>query len=164
MTRLLQLVVVAIILLSCVGCDQATKAVAKEYLPRHEVISLAADTVRLQYIENGGAFLGIGSALPERMRSVLFTFGIAVVVVGILGYLALVPAMPRCTTIALSLIAGGGLSNLIDRVAYGGYVVDFLNIGLGSLRTGIFNVADVALMFGTALLIARYLRHKGRSI
>ena len=61
MARFIQIVVVAITLLSCVGCDQATKAVAKEYLPRNEVLSFARDTFRLQYTENKGAFLSIGS-------------------------------------------------------------------------------------------------------
>lgn len=162
MARFIHIIVVAITLLSCIGCDQITKAAAKEYLPRHQVISLADDTVRLEYTENRGAFLGIGSTLPEKMRSALFTVGIGVIVFGILVYLVFAPAIPYPTTIALSLIAGGGLSNLIDRVAYGGCVVDFLNVGLGGLRTGIFNVADMVLMFGTVLLLVVGLRHESR--
>ncbi|HXC20398.1 MAG TPA: signal peptidase II, partial [Steroidobacteraceae bacterium] len=55
--------------------------------------------------------------------------------------------------IALALIAGGGISNLIDRLLYGGRVTDFLNVGIGSLRTGIFNVADMAILAGALLLI-----------
>lgn len=162
MARFMQIVVVAITLLSCVGCDQATKAVAKEYLPRHEVMSFAGDTFRLQYAENKGAFLSIGSSLPEKVRGLLFTVGIGAIVFGILGYLLFVPALPHATTIALSLVASGGLSNLIDRIAYGGYVIDFINIGLGSLRTGIFNIADVAIMVGAISLIVRSLRHEKR--
>jgi signal peptidase II len=53
----------------------------------------------------------------------------------------------------LMLFVAGGLSNLIDRVAMG-TVIDFLNVGIGSFRTGIFNVADVAIMVGAAMLIA----------
>jgi signal peptidase II len=83
-------------------------------------------------------------------------------VFGILGYLLFAPALPHATTVALSLIAGGGLSNLIDRIAHGGYVIDFLNIGLGGLRTGIFNIADVAIMVGAISLIVRSLRHERR--
>jgi len=49
-------------------------------------------------------------------------------------------------------VCGGGLSNLVDRIAYDGHVVDFLNIGIGSLRTGIFNVADMAITAGALLL------------
>jgi signal peptidase II len=162
MTRFIQIVVVAITLLTCVGCDQATKAVAKEYLPRNEVLSFARDTFRLQYAENKGAFLSIGASLPENVRGLLFTVGIGAIVFGILGCLLFVPALPHATTVALSLIAGGGLSNLIDRIAYGGYVIDFLNIGLGGLRTGIFNIADVAIMVGAISLIVRSLRHERR--
>ena len=162
MARFIQIVVVAITLLSCVGCDQATKAVAKEYLPRNEVMSFARDTFRLQYAENKGAFLSIGASLPENARGLLFTVGIGAIVFGILGYLLFVPALPHATTVALSLIAGGGLSNLIDRIAYGGYVIDFLNIGFGGLRTGIFNIADVAIMVGAISLMVSSLRHERR--
>jgi signal peptidase II len=162
MARFIQIVVVTITLLTCVGCDQATKAVAKEYLPRNEAMSFARDTFRLQYAENKGAFLSIGASLPENARDSLFTVGIGAIVFGILGYLLFVPALSHATTVALSLIAGGGLSNLIDRIAYGGYVIDFLNIGLGGLRTGIFNIADVAIMVGAIILIVRSLRHERR--
>ncbi len=162
MARFIQLVVVAMTLLSCVGCDQATKAVAKEYLPRNEVMSFARDTFRLQYAENKGAFLSIGASLPENVRGLLFTVGIGAIVFGILGYLLFVPALPHATTVTLSLIAGGGFSNLIDRIAYGGYVIDFLNIGLGGLRTGIFNIADVAIMVGAMSLIVRSMKHERR--
>lgn len=162
MARFIQTIVIAITLVSCVGCDQATKAVAKEYLPRNGVLSFAHDTFRLQYAENKGAFLSIGSSLPEKARRLIFTVGIGTIVLGILGYFLFVPALPHATTISLSLIAGGGLSNLIDRIAYGGYVIDFLNIGLGSIRTGIFNIADVAIMAGTISLLVMNLRHEKR--
>ena len=46
----------------------------------------------------------------------------------------------------------GGTSNQIDRAARGS-VVDFINVGVGSLRTGIFNVADLAIVFGFALVL-----------
>ena len=46
----------------------------------------------------------------------------------------------------------GGVSNVLDRAARG-FVVDFLNVGVGPVRTGIFNVADVAVMLGVALVV-----------
>ena len=55
------------------------------------------------------------------------------------------------------LFVAGGMSNLIDRVAMGS-VIDFMNVGIGSFRTGIFNVADGAIMAGVALLIADHYR------
>jgi signal peptidase II len=54
-------------------------------------------------------------------------------------------------TVAASLILGGGIGNVIDRVARGN-VIDFLNFGIGNVRTGIFNIADVAIMAGVFLL------------
>jgi signal peptidase II len=55
--------------------------------------------------------------------------------------------------VPLALVAGGGLSNLIDRLMYDGRVTDFLNVGIGTLRTGIFNLADMAILGGALLLI-----------
>jgi signal peptidase II len=53
--------------------------------------------------------------------------------------------------VGLSLFVAGGASNLADRVARGS-VIDFLNVGLGPLRTGIFNVADMAVLLGLFIL------------
>jgi signal peptidase II len=61
--------------------------------------------------------------------------------------------MPARSLIACSLICGGGIGNLIDRVARSGYVVDFLNCGIGRLRTGIFNAADFAITLGVVMLV-----------
>lgn len=162
MARFIRIVVVAVTLLTCVGCDQATKAVAKEYLHRNETLSFAHDTFRLQYAENKGAFLSLGASLPDKARELIFTVGIGAVVIGLLGYILFAPTLSHAAIISLSLITGGGLSNLIDRIAYGGYVVDFLNIGLGDLRTGIFNIADVAIMVGAISLILRGLANERR--
>ena len=52
----LHIIVVFLVLFCCVGCDQATKAAARKYLPRNEALSFAGDTLRLQYAENKGAF------------------------------------------------------------------------------------------------------------
>lgn len=64
----------------------------------------------------------------------------------------------RLLAAALALICGGGIGNLIDRVRFDGHVTDFLNLGVGSIRTGIFNVADMALMIGVALFFLAYRR------
>lgn len=159
MNRMKQVIVVVAVLLACVGIDQITKAVVRESLPRHEIMSYLGDTLRVQYAENRGAFLGMGAALSERTRTIVFVTGIGAVVAGILTYLLLAQASSLLFTAALSLIAAGGLGNLIDRVALGGYVVDFLNIGIGPVRTGIFNVADVAITAGALLLIIDQIKH-----
>jgi signal peptidase II len=155
----MHIIIVVITLLSCVGCDQLTKVVVRENLSQHKNMSFAGGTLRIQYAENKGAFLGMGASLPEKLRTFLFLSVIGITVLGILTYLLLNPTLSHRTTIALSLIAGGGLGNMSDRVVYNGNVVDFLNIGLGSLRTGIFNIADVAIMAGAAFLLIGSIRH-----
>ena len=61
---------------------------------------------------------------------------------------------------AFALIAGGGLGNLYDRLTNTGRVVDFLMVGMGSLRTGIFNVADLAITFGVGLFVLAAIQRK----
>jgi signal peptidase II len=59
--------------------------------------------------------------------------------------------------VGVTLFVAGGASNWIDRVARGS-VVDFLSVGVGSVRTGIFNVADVAIMLGAAVMLIAEIR------
>ncbi len=66
--------------------------------------------------------------------------------------------MPRTRFTAVALILAGGMGNLIDRVLQDGVVVDFINVGIGPVRTGIFNVADVAITSGVIILLAESMR------
>jgi signal peptidase II len=147
---------IAVILLTvfgCVGCDQVTKSIARHHLPPQQVISLLNDTVRLEHTENSGAFLSLGDGLSGTTRGVLFTLGGAVMVVGTAVWAFRSRRLGVMQIVGAGLICGGGLGNVIDRVSQGGHVTDFLNIGLGGVRTGIFNAADMALMLGLALLV-----------
>jgi signal peptidase II len=76
---------------------------------------------------------------------------VGLVLAALLAYLFISKPENPVVAIAVALIVGGGVSNLMDRLRYGGYVVDFLNVGVGPLRTGIFNVADMAIMVGVFL-------------
>jgi signal peptidase II len=143
---------VALVIITCIGCDQATKLVAKEHLRPSAVISFAGDIFRLQYAENAGAFLGLGSSLPEHWRQLIFTVIVGLFLLGLLLYVLLSRELSFNHVACLSLVCAGGISNLIDRIAYDGRVVDFLNIGIGPVRTGIFNVADMAITAGAILL------------
>lgn len=137
--------------LATIGCDRVTKHVAASALPGAPGRSLLGDTVRLQYAENTGGFLGLGAEWPRAARTVFFTIGNG----ALLGGLAIVALRFRwrgAALIGVTLFVAGGASNLLDRIAYG-RVIDFLNVGLGPLRTGIFNVADVAILLG-AILVA----------
>jgi len=158
MNRLMRVAVVLVILTACVGCDQTSKSLAREYLEDRGTASFLDDTFRLQYAENTGGFLSLGDSLPRQWRTGVFVVGAGAVVAAALVYALLASSAGPLQILALSLICSGGVGNLVDRVRYDGHVTDFLNIGLGPVRTGIFNVADVALMTGFALYAFQWLR------
>ena len=143
---------------TCIVCDQATKLIAKQYLQPGAIFSFAGDMFRLQYAENTGAFLSLGSSLPESWRHITFTVLVGIFLAALLLYTIFSGTLPPSQFFCLSLLCGGGLSNLIDRIVYDGSVVDFLNVGIGPLRTGIFNVADMAITTAAILLALDALR------
>lgn len=146
-------IVLLSILFGTVGCDQVTKSVAREHLQGQETLSYLGDTLRLVYMENHGAFLGMGSSLPGYARTLIFVVFTTIFLAVILVWLLRTSHVSKLAILASSLIVGGGIGNLIDRIIYNGGVTDFLNIGIGSLRTGIFNVADVWIMAGFFLMV-----------
>jgi signal peptidase II len=158
MTKLKRTLLIMLIVISCVGCDQATKSIVKSFLPHSLMLSYFGDTVRIQYTENNGAFLSLGSSLPQMWRGLIFIGGVSIFLILALCYLLLASRINAEAVIAFSLVLGGGFSNLLDRIAYNGNVVDFMNLGIGSLRTGVFNAADVAIMAGMLLLVFSSMR------
>lgn len=143
---------IATVLVTCISCDQTTKSVAQSFLSQTETLSFWGDSFRLQLAHNTGAFLSMGSALPEIWRTGLFSAGVAIMLLLLLGYILFTKSASSLELLALSLLLAGGASNLIDRMLFG-YVIDFMNIGVGSLRTGVFNVADIAVSIGALLLM-----------
>lgn len=148
-----RIVLTVIVLISCVGCDQASKSVTQSLLSETEVWSFWGDVVRLQVAHNHGAFLGLGSSLPETLRDGVFSFGIAGMLMALLFQTLFSKSASPSSILAYALLLAGGVGNLIDRLMYGGYVVDFINIGIGPIRTGVFNVADMVVVAGTLMLL-----------
>jgi signal peptidase II len=158
MRRLWRFVLVLLILLSCVSCDRATKNIAKEQLAASPAISLLNDAVRFEYTENSGALLGLGSTLPSGVRYLLLVVFAGASLLFTLIYIASARRLDFALLMGLSLVAGGGLGNLIDRIFNNGFVTDFVRLRAGPLRTGIFNMADVAIVVGTGLILLWSLR------
>lgn len=146
---------ILLLVVGTVGCDAVTKRIAMESLAGSPAQSFLGDTIRLTYAENAGGFLSFGSSLPDWARTHVFTVSVGFLLL-MLAVLAWRNGWQRWRTAAFALFIAGGASNWVDRLG-DGRVVDFLNIGIGGLRTGIFNVADVAIMLGAALfLFAEY--------
>ena len=134
-----------------IGCDHVTKHVASETLAGRGMRSFLADTVRLQYVENPGGFLSLGATWPPLVRVAVFS-GLSAVLLVVLLTVAVRRRWSIWPMAGVILCVAGGASNWIDRIA-AGRVVDFLNVGYGPVRTGIFNIADVAVMAGGLLLL-----------
>lgn len=148
-----RLLAAAIILISIL-VDRITKLIAVKELRGDPTRSYWGDTFRLVYAENAGAFLGMGGTLNDGLRFWLFTVVVGGLLVAAVVYLFLKAAtFTTPILVAGALVLSGGLSNWADRVMNDGRVVDFMNLGIGGLRTGIFNVADIAIMAALPLVL-----------
>jgi signal peptidase II len=145
------------ILITCIGLDQATKQLATETLMGETPRSYLGGIFRFEYALNAGAFLSAGSSLPAHVRFYIFTFANGVILLLVAVYLLTRWNMRLELFVPVAFLLAGGIGNLIDRVSQNGMVTDFMHLGVGSLRTGIFNVADVAITCGgLTLLVLTY--------
>jgi signal peptidase II len=127
--------------------DQITKQLVVRELAWFDVVPVI-DHLNLVHMRNTGAAFSMMSNAPPAMFVLLGT----VVSVGILIWLRRNPQGQTILATALTLIMGGALGNVIDRVTRG-HVVDFIDFYVGSWHFAAFNVADTAISIGTALLI-----------
>jgi len=139
--------------------DQITKAAITSRFMLHEVYPVIPGLFNLVYVLNPGAAFGFLADASATFRYVFFT-GITVVAAGLIVYY-LVKTNPRNLILAssLTLIFGGAIGNLIDRIRFGS-VVDFLDFYLGAAHWPAFNVADSAITVGAALMIWEMILHR----
>jgi signal peptidase II len=124
------------------------------WMQQGESLPVAGDLVRLTYIHNPGAVFGMTFG-GRSLHLILSLLALALVVI----VLRKTPLAERRAQAGLSMILGGATGNMIDRVRIG-EVIDFLDVGVGSLRWYIFNVADAFVTVGVFLLVATYLFQK----
>ena len=145
-----------LLLAATAGCDRVTKHLAMTNLAGMPGQSFLGDTIRLDYHENPGGFLSTGATWRPEIRAIVFQVFNALALLAT-GFLAVRNQWSRWAKAGLIMFLAGGISNLVDRIVMG-RVIDFLNVGIGPFRTGIFNVADVAIMAGIALLLVEHWR------
>jgi len=140
--------------LAFIGCDRITKDLAKEHLKDKPAITYLNNTVRLQYVENTGAALSLGDELPKAasfwLMSILPLIILLVLFVYTLKHLQQMGVMK---IFSIALVFSGGIGNIIDRIVFDRHVTDFMNLGIGNIRTGIFNVADICVTAGVIGLL-----------
>ena len=157
LSRKAQLTFVLFAVLACIGCDQASKHLARHAL-RGSPVSILHDAVRFELVENNGGFLSLGVRFSDGPRHLFFLILVPLVLVGVVVKAFRSRHTDTARLLALSLVLGGGAGNLLDRITNHGAVIDFISLGIGPWRSGIFNLADVAILVG---LIAYLLRGRG---
>ena len=95
----------------------------------------------------------MGSDLPVHLRSLIFVGFNSCAAIFLGAFLFWNRQASWQLFVSFLCILAGALGNLIDRIANDGLVTDFMNVGVGPIRTGVFNVADMAVMFGCIAIV-----------
>ncbi len=144
-----------------IGCDRATKNLAKEHLKNKEAVSYFHDTVRREYAENIGAAMSFGDKLPRTINLLLLSLMPLVFLLIIFLYtIKHAKEFNYLKIFCLALLFAGGIGNIIDRIFFDRHVPDFMILSLHNFRTGIFNFADVCITAGVIGLMLFYRDNK----
>lgn len=153
-TTLKRNIFLIVIILLNFGLDQLTKHWARLYIQGQGTIQVIGRFFELRYEENLGAFLGMGSNLPQPWKTMLLVLIPALAIIAGIIYLIMAKKVTLRQAICVACFIGGGIGNIYDRAIHSGRVTDFLNFGFGDvIRTGVLNVADLSITFGAIMLL-----------
>ncbi len=145
--------ITAIAVTVVLALDIITKQWIVNTMPLYSQKSVWGDFFRLTYTHNRGAAFGID--IGEHSRIFFLVLSVIALCVLFVIYRS-TPAWDRLRVLALSLVAGGALGNILDRIRYERGVVDFLDFGFGNSRFAVFNIADSAVTVGATLLLISF--------
>lgn len=140
------------VIVASVFLDQLTKMLAVVYLQGEPSFPLWRDVLHFTFVKNEGAAFGMLS--DQRWVFMVFS---TVAIVALSVYLFRFCREGMWAKVAMAMIIGGGIGNMIDRVAYG-YVVDFIDFTL--IHFAVFNVADSFVTVGAGILIVYFLHQQ----
>jgi len=143
-----RLLLVAGVALAVFVADRITKTWVVENIPVGTARPIAGDYIRIVHAQNTGAAFGL---LPE--RTTLLSILSVVAVLAIVYYYRRIASSSWIVSATLGMQLGGASGNLLDRVTQG-YVVDFVDVGVGDIRFWAFNVADSSIVVGIVLVTA----------
>ena len=146
-----------------VALDQITKWLVIQRLPLYEDVPLITGFLSLQHVRNSGAVFGFLSGADIPLKPYLFAAMSATALAALIYYARTIPKEEKLPRFALSLVIGGAIGNLIDRVRFG-YVVDFVKMFWETHVWPNYNVADSAISIGLVLLIVDSFRPRDREI
>ena len=143
-----------------IAFDQISKIWVRNNFQSYSEKSIIGDVFTLIKVENTGAFLGMGSELSEIPRILLLIILPVIVLISITLYTYIDKSLDKLSIIGFSLIIGGGIANIFDRIVFGS-VTDFLYINLGGIfKTGIFNIADLSVTTGMIIILISSFKRK----
>lgn len=134
--------------------DLWTKRWATERLADRDSLAVLGQFLRLTYTRNSGVAFGLGAGTNFPFYVFSLLAAVAILILFLRGRV-----QGRAREVALALIFGGALGNLVDRITTG-LVVDFIDVGIGSARFPVFNVADSAVTVGVGLFALGWTRRR----
>jgi len=159
-TRVEKIRLLAVVLATVVVLDLVTKLLVQSTITLHQQVDVLGSVIRLTYIHNPGAAFGLYFGPWSRQIFLALSLVALIVLAALYWY---TPAPDKARLLAIALICGGALGNIVDRMRSPRGVVDFVDVGLGAIRWPVFNVADVAVTTG-ALVLALSLWREDRRI
>jgi signal peptidase II len=152
MSTRLQVAIVTLIVVA----DQIVKALVRSRLALHESVTVIPGFFDLTRVHNTGAAYGFLDAVDFPFKTVLLACVAVAALVGLGVYATRLDQSQPLTRFGLTLVMGGALGNLIDRVS-AGYVLDFVDLYSGNWHFWAFNVADSAITIGVVLMVLELL-------
>jgi signal peptidase II len=146
-----RLVLILAIIITNIGCDQVSKKMVRSNVESDKIVPVVGHYLVITNVENTGAFLSIGNSLSRSSKTILLSALPMLALIAAMVYMLTQKTISRTMIWGLCFIVGGGIGNLFDRIAYGS-VTDFLYIKAGIFHTGIFNMADLSIMTGVAII------------
>lgn len=144
---------IALLVVFNIVIDQISKVIVRSTLDFKEYVDVIGTYFQLIWVENEGAFLGMGSDMHPTLHLIFLKILPLLVLGYVVYYIVKTKDLDKMSLIAFCCIVGGGISNVFDRFAFG-KVTDFLFIDLGGVfKTGIFNIADMSVTTGMVMLI-----------
>ena len=150
------------LVLAVFGLDRWTKSLILSKLDLYDAIPVIDGLFDITYVQNTGVAFSLFSSISSPAKVLLLSLFTGVAAAMVIVYSLRSPAQDRVLQTGLSLILGGALGNLYDRLTYG-YVIDFLDVYVGQYRWPTFNIADSAITTGVLLLALEIIRHEAPS-